>query len=565
MSTSTTLLTFASLQNDTSATSDLNTNFAAINTSLASCLSLSGQAPNQMQANLDMNSNRVINLPAPLSINEPMRLADATTLNGGGTVAVSPLPTGGTTGQVLTKNSSTNFDVSWATPSVNVTAGKTLSVTNTLTLTGVDGTTLTFQGSDTYVGRATTDNFSNKTFNANVNGNVFQMFGNTVNSLTGAGAMVLGTAPTINNANLTGTITGAPSFSGNNFLTFANLPQINAYSLLGNVSSSTANYAGFTIGSLSNKASPASGDYVLLQDNAASGALKYALVSSIATAGSVSSIAGNTGAFTLGAGITNSTNIILSDVSYHRGYLSGNTLSAPGGAQTLTITAGVCADSTNAVLMKLASTYTKTMASWAVGSTNGGLDTGSVATSTWYHVYIIERTDTGVVDVLISTSASSPTMPTNYTVFRRVGSILTDGSSNILAFVQLADTFLWKAPVINLDNVSAASTTTTALTTPLGIQCVADFVATCYSGGAGAQGYWFSSPDENDVAPFSLGTNHYNADISVTAVSTYTSGRFNIRTDTTSKIRWRAYASGGSNGGITIVTRGWRDFRGQYL
>ena len=84
----------------------------------------------------------------------------------------------------------------------------------------------------------------------------------------------------------------------------------------------------------------------------------------------------------------NSTNIILSDVSYHRGYLSGNTLSAPGGAQTLTITAGVCADSTNAVLMKLASTYTKTMASWAVGSTNGGLDTGSVATSTWYHFRI---------------------------------------------------------------------------------------------------------------------------------------------------------------------------------
>src|ERR1700739_4155758 len=139
MSASTSLLTFASLQNDTTATSDLNQNFAAINTALTSCLSILGQAPNQMQANLDMNTNRVLNLPAPISINEPMRLADATTLNGGGTVTISQLPVGGTVGQVLTKNSSVNFDVSWQTPSVNVTAGKILSVANSLDLVGVDG------------------------------------------------------------------------------------------------------------------------------------------------------------------------------------------------------------------------------------------------------------------------------------------------------------------------------------------------------------------------------------------------------------------------------------------
>lgn len=43
-----------------------------------------------------------------------------------------------------------------------VTSGKKLSVSNTLTLAGTDATTLTFQGTDTYVGRATTDTMSNK-------------------------------------------------------------------------------------------------------------------------------------------------------------------------------------------------------------------------------------------------------------------------------------------------------------------------------------------------------------------------------------------------------------------
>lgn len=43
-----------------------------------------------------------------------------------------------------------------------VTSGKALSVSNSLTLAGTDATTVTFQGTDTYVGRATTDTLTNK-------------------------------------------------------------------------------------------------------------------------------------------------------------------------------------------------------------------------------------------------------------------------------------------------------------------------------------------------------------------------------------------------------------------
>src|SRR5487761_1336986 len=47
-----------------------------------------------------------------------------------------------------------------------VASGKSLSVSNTLTFAGTDGTTQTFQASDTIVGRATTDTLTNKTITA---------------------------------------------------------------------------------------------------------------------------------------------------------------------------------------------------------------------------------------------------------------------------------------------------------------------------------------------------------------------------------------------------------------
>ena len=80
-------------------------------------------------------------------------------------------------------------------------------------------------------------------------------------------------------------------------------------------------------------------------------------------------------------------------------------------------------------------------ATWAVGSAAGGLDTGSVANSTMYAVWLIKRIDTDVVDALFSTSFTSPTMPTNYTLKRLIGYVVTDGSANILAYTQSGNHF----------------------------------------------------------------------------------------------------------------------------
>lgn len=69
------------LQDLTSATASsnvttINNNNAAIEEALENTLSRDGTSPNVMEAPLDMNSQRIINLPEPVSETEPVRLAD---------------------------------------------------------------------------------------------------------------------------------------------------------------------------------------------------------------------------------------------------------------------------------------------------------------------------------------------------------------------------------------------------------------------------------------------------------------------------------------------------------
>ena len=105
-----TLSTVSELQAFPSAAANINSNSDILEAAIDNTLSRDGTAPNQMGASLDMNSNRIVNLPVPISSTEPVRVAD---LAGGSAVSVNNLPVGGTTRQVLAKNSGTNYDVTW--------------------------------------------------------------------------------------------------------------------------------------------------------------------------------------------------------------------------------------------------------------------------------------------------------------------------------------------------------------------------------------------------------------------------------------------------------------------
>lgn len=85
-----------------------------------------------------------------------------TTGSGNIVLATSPTLVTPTLG-VATATSINSLTITTSTGTLTITNAKTLSISNSLTLAGTDGTMLTFQGTDTYIGRGTTDTLTNKT------------------------------------------------------------------------------------------------------------------------------------------------------------------------------------------------------------------------------------------------------------------------------------------------------------------------------------------------------------------------------------------------------------------
>lgn len=163
--------------------------------------------------------------------------------------------------------------------------------------------------------------------------------------------------------------------------------------------------------------------------------------------------------------------IVFGEGQSSAGHLYGLTLSnnASDATNDIDIAVGSAASSdTTPSLMILASALTKRLdAAWAVGTNQGGLDTGSIANTT-YHVWLIQRSDTGVVDALFSTSATSPTMPANYDRKRRVGSILREAGSIVL-FFQHGNLFRRVVLATDRNSTAAAATALLALSVPAGL------------------------------------------------------------------------------------------------
>ena len=73
-----TLTNLVNLTNQTTAVNAINANNAVLTTAMDNTLSRDGTQPNQMNATLDMNSNRMINLPSATSTTEPVTLSQMT-------------------------------------------------------------------------------------------------------------------------------------------------------------------------------------------------------------------------------------------------------------------------------------------------------------------------------------------------------------------------------------------------------------------------------------------------------------------------------------------------------
>lgn len=71
-----TLTDLNNLNNPTAVVNTINGNHESIEVAFENTLSRDGTAPNAMEADLDMNSNRIINLPEAVGVSEPVRKAE---------------------------------------------------------------------------------------------------------------------------------------------------------------------------------------------------------------------------------------------------------------------------------------------------------------------------------------------------------------------------------------------------------------------------------------------------------------------------------------------------------
>src|SRR3990167_1002756 len=166
------------------------------------------------------------------------------------------------------------------------------------------------------------------------------------------------------------------------------------------------------------------------------------------------------------------------------------------------------------VSMSLTSILVKQLdAVWAVGTNAGMRATGLAIANTTYHIFLIKRPDTGVVDVAADTSATGANIAANtdaaYTKVRRIGA---EALMNVYIERSTNAFLLYLSPLTATDSAPSAT-----------------------------------------VAPLmTLGA----------AVASGLSGQVRVFTNTSAQIRSRFSLSGGGDA-LRIVTRGWIDQRGQ--
>lgn len=236
----------------------------------------------------------------------------------------------------------------------------------------------------------------------------------------------------------------------------------------------------------------------------------------------------------------------MADVAPFSGHITGLTYAnnVSDATNDIDIAAGGCMDATNAYWIALSAITKRLDASWAVGTNQGGLDTGSIA-DTDYFIWAIARSDTGVTDALFSASATSPTMPANYDYKRLIG-WFRRASSAILAF-KVYETagggidFLWAAPTLEIDDTLSTSRRTDAVKVPAAFPVMAQ-IRVHLADASNNVTARICNPDEADIAVSGSAVSLGNA-LSQPGATATDFVELRVRTSATGTIAARAAAS----------------------
>ncbi len=240
------------------------------------------------------------------------------------------------------------------------------------------------------------------------------------------------------------------------------------------------------------------------------------------------------------------------------GLLPSNNATTPN--TKLDFTAGTARDNNNLIDITLGAGVTKTTSAWVSGSGNGALDTGSVAINTCYHIFIIRNPTSSAVDILFSTSAVSPTMPSGYTQKRRIGAFRTDASGFILAGLWRADgSFEFATPITVTSGRSLGLASLLTLPVPIGVKMKARCFLT-YENlvDAGNPAYFviFRDPDLGAPTLGQQASQYKQAGFDGGLVETFTSTAGQVYT----------YSAGSTDTDnlVNVFLQGWTDLRDEY-
>lgn len=178
-------------------------------------------------------------------------------------------------------------------------------------------------------------------------------------------------------------------------------------------------------------------------------------------------------------------------------------------AHDIDVAAGTVVDSANAQTMTLSATTT-TAIDASIGTGNGGFPTALTLTAdTWYRVFICAEADGTNPKLAFDTSATaanalsewSTQTGNSYTIYRRIGWVLTDSSSNIVAFNQYGDRFTWDVEVID-HNSGWATGARTSVTISAPVGSLANINLDCYHAVLATTYYGIiTSADQTDTVP----------------------------------------------------------------
>jgi len=213
----------------------------------------------------------------------------------------------------------------------------------------------------------------------------------------------------------------------------------------------------------------------------------------------------------------------------------------------------------------IASALTKRLqssGSWSAGAGGNLLLSGARANSSTYHLYAMAKAD-GTTDygALLGVANTDPNptsvLPSGYTKFNRVGSILTDASGNIRAFTQNEKLFSLITPLISQNvNILTNSRLPYSIDVPVGIKTLANIYGSVNKNVSGSSQTYISDLATTDIDPTTL-SGFYTM---VCNISYNSNAEIWRTTNKSAQIGIRSNNNGGANSTqILIMTLGWYD------